>query len=225
MDRRSGRLQFLAAAVLLAGAMLAAGGCHGIATTAGHPVQGSNMAPDFAGLENKKVVVVCRPLVGLQYRDAGAPRDLALQVGRLLAKNDPKIKVVDQQEVSAWTDEHAWNEFPEVGRVLRADMVVGIDLTAFNLVEGTALYRGRATLDVKVFDLSQEKGREVVFEKFFPQVAYPPNISIPFSDCPEPEFRHRFVLVLADEVARHFYAYHEYADVRMDSHFRPEPRP
>jgi len=217
MDRRSGRWQFLAVAVLLTCVVLAVGGCREIATTVGYLVTGTNQPPEFAGLHNKKVVVVCRPLVGLQYRDAGAARDLALQVGKLLVKNDPKIKVVDQQKVSAWADENRWEEFPAVGKALGADLVVGVDLTAFNLVDGPTLYRGRATLDVKVFDLSKERGQEVVFEKSLPQVSYPPNISIPFSDCSEPEFRHRFVLVLADQVARHFYAHDEYADVGMDS--------
>jgi hypothetical protein len=209
----------LAVAVLLAGAMLACGGClREMMTTAGYLINGTNLPPEFDGLKNKKVVVVCRPLVGLQYRDAGAARDLALQVGKLLAKNDRKIKVIDQQKVTTWTDEHAWEEFPQVGRALGADLVVGIDLTAFNLVDGPTLYRGRATLEIKVFDLSQERGQEVVFEKSLPQVEWPRTCSVAFSDCNEPQFRQRFVSILADQVARHFLPHDPYADVATDSH-------
>jgi hypothetical protein len=187
----------------------------------GNPVAGPNPSVEFPGLENKKVVVVCRSLARLPYHDAGTPREVALAVGRLLARYDPRIKVVDQQKVSAWTDEHAWGQFPEVGRALGAEVVLGIDLTGFELVAGTSLYRGRAALEVKVFDLSKAEGQEVVFARSLPQVAYPAGAAIPFSDSSEPEFRHRFVLVLADQVARPFFAPRQFSDINLDARTRP----
>ncbi|MGA2067712.1 MAG: hypothetical protein ABSG86_22280 [Thermoguttaceae bacterium] len=219
MDRRFGRLRAAAAAVVLAGAMLASGGClREMLTTAGYLINGTDVPAEFAGLRNKKVVLVCRPLVGLQYRDAGAARDLALQIGKLLVKHDPKIKVVDQQKVLAWADEHAWEDYCQVGRALGADMVIGIDVTAFNLVDGPTLYRGRASLEVKVYDLSKAKDQEVVFEKSLPQAVYPADSigSVPISEYSEPEFRHRFVLVLADQIGRFFYAHDAYTNPGSD---------
>jgi hypothetical protein len=217
MDRRFGWCGYTAAAVILVGACLAASGCRTVSTAVAYLVKGNDLAAEFAGLKGKNVVVVCRPQVALHFRDAGAARDLAEQISKLLGKNVPKIKIVEQQKVAAWVDENTWQEFPEVGRALKADMVVGIDLTSFSLVEGPTLYRGRASLAVKVYDLSKEKSQEVVFEKSLPQAVYPPNLSIPFSERTEPQFRHEFVLVLADQIARHFYAHDQYTDVGLDS--------
>jgi hypothetical protein len=218
MDRRSGWCRHTAIAVILVAVALAGSGCN-VLTMFAYLVQGPDSPPDFAGLKDKKVVVVCRPHASLSFRDAGAARDLAEQISKLLGKNVPKIKVIDQQKLAVWADQKnpPWREFREVGEALKADMVVGIDLTSFSLGEGPTLYRGRASLDMKVYDLSKEKGQEVVFEKSFPQAVYPPNLSVPISEKSEPEFRHEFVLILADQLARHFYAHDQYADVGLDS--------
>ena len=40
---------------------------------------------------------------------------------------------------------------------------------------------------------------------------------MPTSERTEPEFRHEFVLVLADQIARHFYAHDPYADMGQDA--------
>jgi hypothetical protein len=88
--------------------------------------------PDFKDLQQKKVVIVCRPVVELQFTDSTVPRDLTRQVGALLKQKIRKIEVIDEREVSEWTDENAWQKFTEVGKALKADMVVGIELERFS---------------------------------------------------------------------------------------------
>ena len=212
MDRRSLRYGHLAATVAIL-LMALSGGCAAL-TGLAIMIKGTDQEPDFPGLKEKKVAVVCRPLVSLQYRNAGAARDLAQQIGTLLQAKVPKITVVDQQKVATWMDENTWDEFSEVGKAMKADIVIGVDLTSFGVLEGQTLYRGRASATIKVYDVEKKK---TVWDKTMNQAVYPPNTAIPASDKPENEFRREFVLVLADQIARHFYAHDPFADVGLDS--------
>jgi hypothetical protein len=140
--------------------------------------------------------------------------DLARQVSTLLRQHVSKIKIVDPQKVAEWTDANDWSEYTEVGKALGADIVVGIDLQEFRLYQGQTLYQGRASLMVTVHDCKE--GGKLVYEKPVPRAIYPPNTGIPTSDLPEVEFRRKFVRVLADQIARHFYAHDPHADLNQD---------
>ena len=172
-------------------------------------IEGTDDDADFAGLKEKKVVVVCRPMVSLQYRNATVARDLAQEVGDRIKANVPKVTVVDQQKVAAWADENSWDEYYEVGKALEADMVVGIDLTSFSVYEGQTLYRGRANASVAVYNV---KTKEKVFQRPLPQCVFPIHTAKPAQDVSEADFRRQFVGVLADKVGRYFYAHDPHAD-------------
>jgi hypothetical protein len=207
--------QGIALLMLLAAALSPALGCRAVMTTAMYLLKGTDVDPDFGELKGKKVAVVCRPIVSLQYRNANVNRELAQQITLLLQKKVPKIKTVDQRKIAKWTDENTWEEYAEVGKAVKADMVVGIDLESFNLYQGQTLYQGRANAVIRVYDC--QKGGKMVFEKNLPQAVYPPNSAVPTSERLEPEFRREFVLVLADQIARHFYAHDPYADLGQDA--------
>jgi hypothetical protein len=213
MDRSAIRHRIVLFVVLLV-VSVSSFGCLGGLTTAMYLLKGTDVDPDYAGLKAKKVAVVCRSPATLQYRNANVARDVAQEVSVLLQKKVPKIQVVDQRKVNNWTDENTWEEFVEVGKAMKADMVVGIELESFNLFQGQTLYQGRADAKIHVYDC--KKGGKLVFEKTMPQSVYPPNMPIPTSERREPEFRHEFELVLADQIARHFYAHDPYADVTQD---------
>jgi hypothetical protein len=216
MDRRL-PYRYVVAGLLAALTVLAAGGCQSLLVTLAYMTNGGDSPAEFPGLKDKKVVVVCRPVASLQYRNAGVARELAQQIGGLLQTNLRKIKVIDQQKVAAWEDENTWNEYREIGSALGAEMVVGVDLTAFSTYEGPTLYRGRANAAIKVYDLSKENSSKLVWEKTLPQAVYPPSVGIPTSDQPEAEFRREFVAVLADQIGRHFYAHDPHADIVQDA--------
>jgi len=194
-------------------------GCRSALATAMYLVKGTDVEPDFKGLKEKKVAVVCRPLVSLQYRNANAGRNLAKQITLLLQEKVPKIKTIDQRKVNNWTDENMWQEYAEVGQAVGADMVVGIDLESFSIFQGQTLYQGKANATIRVFDCATETALEdgPIFEKIIPQSVYPPNSAVPTSDRTEPEFRREFIHVLADQIARHFYAHDPHADMTLDT--------
>jgi hypothetical protein len=214
MDRPSLR-HGIALLVALAITILPAFGCRSVMTTAAILIWGTDVDPDFKDLKGKKVAVVCRPLVMLQYRDSNAGRDLAQQVSLLLQKQVPKIQTVDQRKVTKWTDENTWEEYTEVGKAMKADMVVGIDLESFTIFQGQTLYQGKADATIKVYDC--QNGGKLVFEKTIPQSIYPPNAGIAASERTEAAFRREFLEVLADQIARHFYAHDPHADIGQDS--------
>jgi hypothetical protein len=140
---------------------------------------------------------------------------LARHVSLLLEKNVRNIALVDQREVFEWADENTWDEYPEIGKALNADMVVGIDLEEFNLYQGQTLYQGKANVRLLVYDVA--KGKEPVFEKTLPQSVYPPNAPIPASDHQESHFCRKFVAYLARQIAHHFYDHDSTVDFANDS--------
>jgi hypothetical protein len=217
MDRswlRQGSL--VVALTLIAATPFVSVGCRTVLTTAAYLIKGTNVDAEYDGLKEKRVVVVCRPVADLTFRSPTVDRDLAKEVGRLLQQNVKKIRVVPQQEVSEWTDEHLWTDYLEVGEALGADMVVGIDLYDFSLLLDQTLYQGRASTAVRVFDC--KTGGDPVFEREVPQIAYPPNVGIPTSErSSESSFEREFVRVLADHVGRYFYPHDPYADYAMDA--------
>jgi hypothetical protein len=214
MDRSAIRHRIVMLVVLTV-ATLPTFGCIGALTTAMYLFKGTDVEPDYAGLKEKKVAVVCRSLATLQYRNANIARDVAQQVTLLLQKKVPKIQTIDQRKVAKWADENTWEEFTEVGKAMKADMVVGIELESFSVLQGQTLYQGRADAVLRVYDC--KKGGKVVFEKKLPQAIYPPNAPIPTSERREADFRIEFEAVLADQIARHFYAHDPYADMAQDA--------
>jgi hypothetical protein len=117
--------------------------------------------------------------------------------------------------VFEWADENTWEEYGEIGKALGADMVVGLDLEEFSLLQGQTLYQGKANLKILVVDVS--KGREPVFERNMPQAIYPPNAPIPASEKPEAQFRRQFVEFLARQIGQYFYDHDASVDFANDS--------
>jgi len=201
--------------LVLAMLLTSSAGCSTVAFTLAYLIKGTDVPAECKALKEKKVVVVCRPLASLQYRNARVDQNLAEQVGVLLARNVPKIKMVDHRKVAEWMDENSWDEYTEVGKALRADVVLGIDLEDFQLYQGQTLFQGRAQVELKLYDC---KTREIVFRKRLRPSVYPPNRRmIPTSECQESEFRQAFVGFLADQIGRHFYAHEPYADIALDA--------
>src|SRR6266404_3884468 len=124
----------------------------------------------------KRIAVVCRPVETLGYSDSSAAPDLATSVGALLTKNVKKCLVISPSAVAEWAEQHNWNEYAELGKALKADMVVGIDLEQFSLNEGQTLYKGRAEVHIWVYDM--KSGGKRVWDEKLPQTVYPPNTSV-----------------------------------------------
>lgn len=214
MDRT--RRQFLSGVLTLAGAtgLAASSGCN-IVATAMYVITGNVQTAECKLLDGKRVAVVCRPVTSLQYRNSGVARDLAKNVGVLLQGKGRKIEIIPPREIAQWADENNWEEYVEIGRAVNADCVVGIDLEEFGLYQGQTLYQGKANYTISVYDV--KKGGEPVYEKSPPQTLFPPTGGIAASEKPEAQFRRQFLVMLAEQIARHFYDHDPTSDFASDS--------
>jgi hypothetical protein len=190
-------------------------GCTKAFTSIAYLFKGFETEPEYKGFKNKRVAVVCRPMVQLQYSAGNVSNELAAELGRLLRSNVKKVHIVEPERIAEWTDEHDWQDFTEIGQALNADLVVGIDLKQFEIYQGQTLYQGKGKATVTIYDIANDG--EVVFQKNLPQKIYPPNTGIPTSDKPADEFRRQFIAVFADEIGRSFYGYDPRRDVARDS--------
>jgi hypothetical protein len=178
-------------------------GCSTLLTVA-YLVQPADVPAEFAGLKGKKVAVICRPIIELEFSDAGSARELAGLVGSQIQQGVRRSKVIGQHEVARWIDENSWVDYPTVAAALGADYVVGIDLEEFRFHEGSTLYRGRASVAVRVYDVAEKK---LVFQRRIDDFAFPANTAIPSSDRSEGEFRGMFLQMLSLRISRLFHAY------------------
>ena len=218
MDRSARRYGYLLAIAVLATLVTAGSGCRSLFFIPLYLIRGSDVPADYDGLKEKKVAVVCRPVVTLSMGGhIGAARDLAREVNRKLAEKVPKIRMIDQQKVEEWVDEMPGGDFEysELGRDLGVDRVVVIELDSFSLDQSTILYQGKANVQFTVHDVAD--GDKIAFEKPMLQTVYPPNSGVDKSAKPEAEFRREFINVLADQIGRHFYAHDPYADFASDA--------
>ena len=179
------------------------GGCSTLLTVA-YLVQPADVPAEFAGLKAKNVAIVCRPIIELEFTDAGSARELASLVGGQIQQGVRRSKVIGQHEVARWIDENSWVDYETVGAALAVDHVVGIDLEEFRFHEGSTLYRGRASVHVKVYDVAEKK---LVFERRIDDFAFPANSAIPATDRSEAEFRSMLLEMLSLRISRLFHAY------------------
>jgi hypothetical protein len=217
MHDASRTIRRLFSLALVAGMLATLPGCGPIATIA-WLIHGPEMVPaEFDGLKGKRVAVVC--LDANSLGGPGAEADtVAKAVSLTLGKKVPDVHMVRQTEVADWLDSHGDDvtDYRDVGRGVKADMVVGIDLLSFNLHEGQTLLKGRAKVGVKVYDM--KKGGELVYETAPKEIAWPENGSRHVTEN-EANFRAVFISTLAERIARDFYAFEFAENFSTDAKF------
>jgi hypothetical protein len=213
----SKKLRHTLKALTALAALLIIPGCGPIATIA-WLIHGPEMIPaQFDGLKGKRVAVVC--LDGNSLSGPGGEADaVAKAVSMTLGKHVPEINIVRQNDVADWLDSHGddLTDYRDVGRGVKADMVVGIDLLTFNLHEGQTLLRGKAKVGVKVYDMT--KAGELVYESSPKEIAWPENGARHVTEN-EANFRTNFVFTLAERISSDFYAVETGQNIGTDARY------
>ena len=166
-------------------------------------------------LDGQRVVVLCRPPASDEYRHAGAARQLADRIGALLEINGAGIEVVDRREVDNWTDENGADDYRQLGRAMKADRVVEVEIDHFDLLKGKTLYQGAADVKVTVYDMND--GGRRIWDRPLDEVLFPKNSGIPAQDKSVSRFQREFVEILAGAIARNFYRHDPTVDFASDA--------
>jgi hypothetical protein len=195
-----------ACAISFALLTLPAMGCIGALAQGLYLFHGEKVPAQFEGLEGKRVAVVC--LSNTAAAGPGSEADVVARlVSNLLEREVEEIDMVHQDEVYDWMDNNNWDQtdYRPVGRGVKADMVVAVEISGFRLYEGSTLYKGRASVTVSVLDMA--KDGQVVFRREMPDFTFPSNAGHHTADTTEARFRRMFLHQIATRVARHFYEF------------------
>ena len=207
------RLSFVLALVTL----LPATGClHLLLATGIYMIQGGNMVPaECEALEEQRVVVFCRPPASHEYRHAGAARQIAKRVSDLLEMNVTGVDIVSQKQVDQWIDENDSDDYEVLGKAVKADLVVHVELGHFELFKGKTVYQGNTDVTINVHDM-HDKAR-LVWDKPIGEVLYPVNSGIAVQDKSVTQFQREFVEIVSDNVAKNFYSHDPTQDFAIDA--------
>lgn len=199
------------------GTLLPSAGClHLLVASSIYLWQGGNIVPaECKELEDQRVVVVCRPPASSQYSYAGASRQLSRSISSLLRENVPGIDVVDPRDVDKWMDESDWGDFQELGRAVKADRMLVIEMEHFDLYKGKTLYQGNADVSLTVYDTTN--GDAILWDQQLGEMLFPHNSAIPAQDKPVKQFQREFVGILAEQISVYFYKHDPNADFALDA--------
>ncbi len=206
-------------AAMACGAMLLAtalSGCSAFSTV-GYWLYGNTNPAKFDGLKGKRVAVVCLDADSLKGPGSEADR-VARAVATTIGYNVSDIKLVRPNEIADWLDNNSQDitDYKDIGRGVKADMVVGIDLESFTIHEGQTLLKGRASVSTRVYDM--QRGGEVVYESPSHEISWPENGARHVTEN-EANFRTAFIHTLSHRIARDFYPYDKVEDFGADAAF------
>ena len=177
---------------------------------------GADLQPaECETLEGKRTAVVV-VTEGTNYRDDIASRILSREISAILEAEVKGIELVREEEIDDWRDNNDWDQldFAAIGKGVKAEKVVGIEVSDLKLREGQTLYRGRASVTTTVYDMKTET-RE--FRRHLDDFAYPLHAGQYTSETTEPKFRRRFLAVLSRRLARYFHRWDPRETVALDA--------
>lgn len=131
-------------------------------------------------------------------------RELAKTLAVQLIVN--KITVIDPDRVYGWLASNPDYEKPaEVGAHFKADYVVHVDLTDWNLYEENTqeMYRGRSEFIVNVIEMKGKTG-SVIWTKSKTS-RFPTRVPISVTQYPRAQFKKTYMTRLGDEIGSLFY--------------------
>ena len=209
---RSHQWQLKALVVLLT---LPLAGC-GLLAHSLYVIKGNKVKPLYDGLSEQRVAVIC-----MASSPAAGPNSpsgmIAREVSTILGKHVDNIKLVRQEEIADWVDRNHWDEldYLALGRGVKADRIIALDLESFRLREGKTLFKGRSTITTTVYDLTA--GGKIVYQATAHDFIFPQNGARHTTETTEGSFRRMYIRALGRHLAKAFYAYDLQEDFAYDA--------
>ncbi len=85
------------------------------------------------------------------------------------------------------------SDYFEIGKGVKADKLLAIELAGMKIKDGSTLYRGQCDISVSVYDINDEGS--VVYRKQFPEFSFPKMGGPTTSDTTDAKFRNMFLKV------------------------------
>jgi len=167
---------------------------------------GADMVPaEYEGLE-KKTVAIVTSTDGSQYSQDVVARELNRLVAVIVTNEVDGVTLIRQDQIDGWRDTHGWDEtdLASIGRGVKADKVIGIEVADLRLREGATLFRGRSETQVKVIDVATGK---VEYSRRLDDYTYPKLAGQDITETTESRFRKLYLTKLSQEIARSFHPY------------------
>lgn len=199
------RLQSVFLVFLVLSLGLTQTGCINFVANMINAVHGDSVPAEFEGLAEKKVAVITVTDTS-QYSNDISARMLTRYVSEILDTEVKGITLVREDEVEQWRDTQGWEaiDYVALGRGVKADKVLSIELVDLRLREGQTMYRGHAGATITVHDVASGK-RE--FRRSLEDYTYPVTAGLFTTETTEDKFRRIFLDMLGKRIARYFHPY------------------
>ncbi len=206
--------QILFIGMLLAGTALT-GGCINLAANMIHAITGNMKPAEFEGLKGKRVAIVCLSDDGMGTDATSAM--LTSYIHASLNTNVKKIDIVRQSEVERWLDAHGSSDadYFEVGKGVKADLVLAIEVLNVQLKNGATLYQGKSDITVTVYDVP-EQGK-ILYRNQIPEFTFPKIGGPAVTEMSESKFRARYIAIVARTISGLFHETDATADFALDA--------
>ena len=190
-------------------------GCVRIAANLIHAIKGNDIPAEYAGLTDKRVALICS--VDGAVASEATSSVLNSYISSALQQNLPKATFVSQEGVDRWLEIEGWssNDALAIGKGVKADQVVSVQVTNFKLREGATLYRGSCDIRVSVYDINAD-GR-LAFVREIDEHAFPRVGGTPVSDTTDAKFRSIYLHLVATKVASLFHPSDPTAEYALDA--------
>jgi hypothetical protein len=181
-----------------------------------YTLKGMEVKAAYDGLQDSRVAVVV-----VSDASSYGPDSLTRVVGRALgARLSQKVKnitVINQQVIENWQDTHGWNEvdFVALGKGVKADKVLAIEIGSYSIREGATLYKGRATITTSVYDLKNEN--QLVFTQGPAEFQFPKSHGRPAISTNAQHFEAAYLGQLVETIARNFHKHDRVDTVAEDA--------
>lgn len=200
---------------LLLVSMLASTGCVSLMANIMHIIHGRDVPAPFDKLEGKRVAVVVNSESGMNDMPVVI---LGRNIREIMGSKVKDIELVSQSQVERWANEQDWEDvdYDAIGKGVKADYVVAVELIGLQLKDGDTLYRGRCDCYTTVYEVG--KGDKPAYRAPPMQnYSFPSQGGQPVTATDENTFRRVFLSVIAKRVARNFHPYNPDEDIAADA--------
>lgn len=194
---------------------VASTGCVSLLANVMHIIHGRNVPAPFDKLEGKRVAVVVNSESGMNDMPVVI---LGKNIREIMASKVKDIELVPQNQVERWANEQDWEDvdYEAIGKGVKADYVVAVELIGLELRDGDTLYRGRCDCYTTVYEVGQ--GNKPAYKAPPMQnFSFPSMGGQPTTGTDENTFRRKFLAIVAMRVARNFHPYNPDEDIAADA--------